>query len=745
MNYLVRSVLFACLGMAVLIACTNWGLHEDLYMSICAGRDVWNNDFRQPDTWSFLTGGRVWINQGWLSHLTLYLSWLLLEETGPLATRATLLISSLAVVMYSSLKWGMSFEAILPALTMGTLVISPFVSIRAENFALFSFVLLIMFLTAPRSWSSWRFVGSLSAVLLWANFHGTFLLGCAMLGIRTFIAFLETRISMRIPEMVASTDSGSDTVESSDRSDGLRQGRSHLFDVTKRLVAGSAAGRSSEAWKWALTTITSIALVAVANPYGVKNLTMLFHQVTSERWHRTVGIWQPLISSWTEMRLYGDTLIVPFVVTTLFILLSLGAAVWSGYLGKCFVPSSPSEFRERGWLLLTYVAIWIASVCVSIRFGRGVLFAGMALIPVMAFVLQFWMDSLGTLPRAEPAPIRMPLLNWTPLLLSVLFLAAISALLRSQTITPLAPSNPMVAEASISKRIIGPLSTNTGQLIDFMRNNGVRGRIFSNWALADVLLFYVPSIKIFVDCRAQSIYSDADLQDYHGIIGVKPQDTASALNALDLLDKYRVSHVVLANNGVENPSFLADMLLRSNRWAPMYVDPLRRGFVFVKRNANQPPDTDVCSPGQDSAFWFPQPDSGAVSRTFLALNCGRPVSPGLLNQLYEIVAERPGRLTYRAIADCARKSNGCFSERTSAFLHSELQRLSHMNMLSPGLGYALLQSRLEIIYLLEEESQACHPAMTGLDYGKRKSSILKAMHQMRADFLPCGFDSWQWP
>lgn len=709
-------------------------------MSLCAGRDVINNNLGEPDQWSFLTHGRIWVNQGWLSHLFLYSSYLVLQEWGPLLTRALLLIISLTVIMVMSLRLGASAESVLLAMTLGTLGTAPLMSIRAENFAVLYFVLLTSILTASASWGGLRYCFSLLVILVWANSHGTFLLGCAMIGVRTAVAILRDSFSLRISPDRASAGNFWNGLRDHDTSSG--QASTSCDSVPHDQSLLPLIHKTGEAWKWAITSILSMIVVAFANPYGSANLTMAFHQVEAGEWHKVVSLWQPLIVL-SEFRLYYDKAIIPFAGFTLLTLLLLAFAVATGGISQLAVQGNYRHQYGQGPKLLTCVAIWIMAVCVTLRFGRAALFAVMANIPVAAFLFHFWIKRIGTWLNDKQGQIGRLILKWVPMVLSIFLLIFTGFVLTEQTLMPLLPTNPMVSDLSVSRRILGPLATNTEPLKAFMRNNDVGGRTFANWALADVLLFQVPSVKIFLDCRAQSMYSDADLDDYRAIIKVKPNDVSSESRSLSLLDRHEVSNVVLANNGVENPSFLVDLLLRSDRWSAIFVDPFRRGFVFVRRNVNE--SKDVGAGNGIPSFWYPDLDTKTVSSAFIAHGRGHRITPAILNDLKGIVRKQPSRFTYRAIAVSARMGDGCLDKDSRGFLLSELNRLSRMDMFTPRWGYAVLQSQLEIISRLQEEPVACHGQASELTYAKITKSILDSMGQMRKAFLPWGFDVWQWP
>jgi hypothetical protein len=114
----------------------------------------------------------------------------------------------------------------------------------------------------------------------------------------------------------------------------------------------------------------------------------------------------------------------------------------------------------------------------------------------------------------------------------------------------------------------------------------------------------------------------------------------------------------------------------SPEFAPIFVDPFRRGFVSIRRNVNESKEAGAGNPLP--SFWYPNVDTETVSLAFIAHGCGQPITPAILNGLKSIVRTQPSRFTYRAIAVSGRKRDGCLDEDSKGFLFSELNRLSNM-------------------------------------------------------------------
>src|SRR5256885_378315 len=61
--------------LAALVAWSGRTPDSDFFMCLAGGQDVAEGRLGKPDTWSYLTDGRIWINQSWLTGWGLYRLW----------------------------------------------------------------------------------------------------------------------------------------------------------------------------------------------------------------------------------------------------------------------------------------------------------------------------------------------------------------------------------------------------------------------------------------------------------------------------------------------------------------------------------------------------------------------------------------------------------------------------------------------------------------------------------------------
>lgn len=227
---LIIGMLVASAGMAACIGVTERYVNEDLFLAFAAGREILKGNLVVHDHWSFTAEGRVWVNQAWLSHLILFLSYDLLGPAGPVALKVVLLAACLWLVFLRCRSLGASPELSLACICAGTLAAAPFLGIRPENFGVFFFLLFTSLLTMNRVPAIARRLGVPLLLILWSSSHGSFMLGIGLLGVK---AALVTVRSFR-----------------------------------SRKTAGTSEDPASPV-EWWILTAASIAAVAVVTPFGI--------------------------------------------------------------------------------------------------------------------------------------------------------------------------------------------------------------------------------------------------------------------------------------------------------------------------------------------------------------------------------------------------------------------------------------------------------------------------------------------
>lgn len=743
MRYPTGAILFLCTVIAVFIAVGTWSFNEDLYVALCAGRDVSAGKLGEPDQWSFTTEGKVWVNQAWLSGLLYYISYRSLNDLGPILIKGLLLLTCLVVIFARCRRLGCSAEVSFAALALGTLSAGPIMSIRPENFGVLYLILFTTFLVAPPSWGKIRQLGCSAVFLIWCNSHGSFMFAFVLLGLKT--ALEAGRVLLFRKEAQGA---------------GLRN-RPFMGPLVRfiRLGVFPADGIPRAGYKetsgpalsaptvrdtglWALSGVVCLLMAAFANPYGVSNLVMPFTQTGTAAFTEKMPHWAPLIIDLSKLRFAGGSGMWVFLVCLMLTaVMGVAAAIGSVWGSKSGRPGSDAGPRVESDLAMEILTV-VVLTAVTFRFGRTAVFTSMIMIPVMGFLMQIWCDRATALVRGKNrGPTRLALGAAGPVFATLLLLTVTYALADS-TIIPLLPGNPVLRSNSAAARILGPLTTNTADTVTFLRENGIGGKVFSNYMLADVLLLRVPRVQVFIDCRAQSIYSEAVLKDYERVLDLDPLDEKSVAESLAVLDRRNVSVVVIGHYGIETYVHLAEALVRTKGRRPVYVDPYGHGFVFLR--SDSPQVRTFALNGNLDHLKYPDRQSRVLSTAFLFLAQDGRIPSDVQAQLRETARANPTALVYYAIARGTGDLTGCLDREIRSYLEAEETRLS---LFAPGDSagaYWTLRSRLELLHMLDRDRKTCRRATDPQEYAVRLWMAQQTIKMMRMEFLPWGV-AWTLP
>lgn len=246
----------ACALAAALAVVVVWAEPRDTgdtFVALAAGRDVVAGRLGRPDDWSFVTRGRVWIDQNWGSGVLFYAAHAAAGEVGLLVLKAALLAGALAAIGIACTAAGAPRPLALVVAGAAVLAARSYVDLRP---ALLTFLLSAGTLAALEvSWRRARAVwGAVALVALWSQMHGGFVFGLGMLALF-----------------------------------GLCAGAESLTRPGRR----SALRPSAEPW---LGLLVATVAAAAASPFGIANLTHPLVVATDPLW-REILEWQPLIGA----------------------------------------------------------------------------------------------------------------------------------------------------------------------------------------------------------------------------------------------------------------------------------------------------------------------------------------------------------------------------------------------------------------------------------------------------------------
>ena len=180
-----RLVVSAAVFSAVLL----WNLHlqvnQDAWLALAAGRAVFEHGLPHHDWLAVWTAGRSWIDQQWLGQLSLYA----VESLGGLRLLAgvhvALITGAFAVAVTAGRRLGGSSRSVLYLipLVFPLLVVSMW-QVRTQSLAFPLFVAVVVLLALDARAPSSRVYLVLPLLCLWANIHGSVVLGVALTAVR---------------------------------------------------------------------------------------------------------------------------------------------------------------------------------------------------------------------------------------------------------------------------------------------------------------------------------------------------------------------------------------------------------------------------------------------------------------------------------------------------------------------------------------------------------------------------------
>jgi hypothetical protein len=170
-------------------------VRSDTWLAVVAGRLVWNQGLPHHDTLTVWAQGRDWVDQQWLGQLAFYG----LHTVGGLRllllVHIALLVAGFAAALAFARRTGGSPRSVAIVGFLSLFVALPNSAARTQTFAYVLFVGVFWLLAASREVSFQRALLTLPLLVLWANVHGSAVLGAGLvvLWALTVVARLGTR------------------------------------------------------------------------------------------------------------------------------------------------------------------------------------------------------------------------------------------------------------------------------------------------------------------------------------------------------------------------------------------------------------------------------------------------------------------------------------------------------------------------------------------------------------------------
>jgi hypothetical protein len=164
---------------------------SDSWLGIVAGREIVDHGLPQTDRLTVWAAGRDWVDQQWLAQLILYGVHNLGGLVGLVVVNAAVVVAGFALAVAAARRLGGSATAAALVAVPSILVFLPYTGVRAQALTYPLFVALFWLLVREARAPSWRVALAAPILVLWANLHGSVVLGAglvALLGIAEAVA-----------------------------------------------------------------------------------------------------------------------------------------------------------------------------------------------------------------------------------------------------------------------------------------------------------------------------------------------------------------------------------------------------------------------------------------------------------------------------------------------------------------------------------------------------------------------------
>jgi len=485
----------------------------DLFIALAGGEDVAAGRLTRPDTWSFVTQGACWINQNWGSGFILYLVNRGFGYAGLLILKFAL-ISGCAffiILLMRSRQIPHVLSVVLASLCL--LGISRYLDLRPNLFSLLIVPLFvwIIFISREKPGLLWW---SIPAEAIWANVHGGFVLGLALL------------LAWAAASLLAS-----------------------ICDRRKVINKSTIT---------AIVVFMAACMVACLSPFGLTNLVFPFDMLKPTIW-KGVREWRPI---WIPEK---DPVSIYVFIGFLLTLHSLLFARFVHYgcpRGNRIEKAAENGGKEQSLRMLIFdILVVAASTTMAVSSKRFIPLSTLLMLPVWGGQIR-WAISLAKW-RAFP---------WYA---NGLALVALAAMIPDHFRYYSAPE-PNATQSTFFEKMHRVNFRFPADLAAFVNANSISGNMLNFWDWEGFLRWKCPRIKVFVGGRAQQVYTEEACMTYLDLlygkcdIG-KLEEYGIRLIALPTIGKeYRriVEKAVNEKSWIVIYEDAISILLIDYRWAP---------------------------------------------------------------------------------------------------------------------------------------------------------------------------------
>jgi hypothetical protein len=461
-----------CGAILLFLAAAAYGVLEvhsstDTWIGLAAGRQIMSSEhFPRNDTFSYTSGGNVWYNQNWLSHVFF---WLIYDKLGRTATVwATWAVSYCTFSFVLLATWFRARSWLAATLAAALVAIScrDWLSIRPATIQFFCLALEWMCLSAlvsGRPGARWWPIALLFPLFVgWAQAHGSFEFGYAMIalliGTGVFSRIITGRMALTWPQIFA-------------------------------LLA---------------VCVVTLVLGAVLSPYGIDNYLHPL-KVTNSPIFRQVGEWlppyiegkfPPVLRFWLGVSVAGMAALVALALR----------AAWA-----LQAEPTPAARPQRPFdlhLLVFDVAAVVLGFSMAM-FARR--FAPVFFILTTPALVR-WVLRLAPPAVMLQREARRAFIVGAWLALPVTIFVTRNLAIRE--LNDVVPGEWDLLDR-ITRNDASPHDT-----FEWLNRNALAANVMTEWKIGGIMMFYVPAARVFIDGRSQQVYSEDQYKTYVWLLNV---------------------------------------------------------------------------------------------------------------------------------------------------------------------------------------------------------------------------------
>ena len=178
----------------VLLVTLRRGLGGDGWLAVVAGRWIVQHGLPSHDVLTLLTRGRRWVDQQWLAQLGVYGLWRLGGVKLAMFVHALLATGALAGAALVARRHGATARSVTWIAIPALLSYYPVAAVlRPQSFALPLFTATLWLLLEDARQPSRRVFATLPLLVLWANLHGSVLLGAGLVSLAGIVTLAKAR------------------------------------------------------------------------------------------------------------------------------------------------------------------------------------------------------------------------------------------------------------------------------------------------------------------------------------------------------------------------------------------------------------------------------------------------------------------------------------------------------------------------------------------------------------------------